>query len=84
MIENSKAIPSYPLNAALMSSPIQSIFENQKRLQAVTANPLTATVADLIAAHPKVTTINEAIAKLALGKMESGEWAKWYATHEIK
>lgn len=80
MIENSKAIPSYPLNAALMSSPIQSIFENQKRLQALTANPLTASVADMIAAQSKVTSINDVIAKLALGKFDAGEWAKWYAT----
>lgn len=84
LIDGSRAIPSYPVNAALFSSPMQGIIEDQKRLQSLTANPLTASVADMLAAQSKVTSLSDAIAKLALGKFDAGEWAKWYADHGFK
>lgn len=84
LVGSSKAISSYPVNAALLSLPLQSIIEGQKRLQTFTVNPLTALVADMIGAQSKVTSLSDAIAKLALGKFYAGEWAKWYAEHGIK
>ena len=60
-----------------LTHPLQSIIDSQKHLQEVTVNPFSTTIAQLIAAQPKVTSVNEAIAKLALGTAV-GDWKKWY------
>lgn len=80
MIDSSKAVPAYPANAAFdyLTHPLQSIIDSQKRLQSVTANPLATTVAQLIAAQPKVLTANDIITKLALGNLNVADWAKMY------
>lgn len=79
VIDSRKAVPAYPANAAFdyLIHPLQSIIDSQKHLQEVTVNPLSSTIVQLIAAQPKVTSVNEAIAKLALGTAV-GDWKKWY------
>ena len=40
LIDSSRAIPSYPLNAALFSSPLQGIIEDQKTFTGFNSQPI--------------------------------------------
>lgn len=69
-VEPTAAYPSADI-AKLLSNPIQSVIESQKRLQEQITPPWITTIADLVAAQAKEASVSELISKIAAGSLTS-------------
>lgn len=82
LLATSKAVPPSPIQpektvTQLLTTPLQSIIDSQKKIDTIVKNPLSLTIADIVAAQPKVPSINELITKMAIGNMPAWQVAAW-------